>query len=63
MVMGLVYTSMLFMVVPIIGVMDALDDSLIEAAYDTQLGAAADAQRVAARTALSRMLASVEIIT
>ena len=34
MVMGLVYTSMLFMVVPIIGVMDALDDSLIEAAYD-----------------------------
>lgn len=34
MVMGLVYTSMLFMVVPVIGVMDALDDSLIEAAYD-----------------------------
>lgn len=34
MVMGLVYTSMLFMVVPIIGVMESLDDSLIEAAYD-----------------------------
>ena len=34
MIMGLVYTSMLFMVVPVIGVMDALDDSLIEAAYD-----------------------------
>lgn len=34
MVMGLVYTSMLFMVVPIIGVMEDLDDSLIEAAYD-----------------------------
>ncbi|MDD3515542.1 Spermidine/putrescine transport system permease protein PotB [bioreactor metagenome] len=34
MIMGLVYTSMLFMVVPIVGVMDALDDSLIEAAYD-----------------------------
>ncbi|MDI9371303.1 MAG: ABC transporter permease [Synergistaceae bacterium] len=34
MVMGLVYTSMLFMVVPVIGVMDALDDALIEAAYD-----------------------------
>lgn len=34
MVMGLVYTSMLFMVVPVIGVMDALDDSLIEAACD-----------------------------
>jgi spermidine/putrescine transport system permease protein len=33
-IMGLVYTSMLFMVVPIVGVMDALDDSLIEAAYD-----------------------------
>lgn len=34
MVMGLVYTSMIFMVVPIIGVMEDLDDSLIEAAYD-----------------------------
>ena len=34
MIMGLVYTSMLFMVIPIIGVMESLDDSLIEAAYD-----------------------------
>ena len=34
MVMGLVYTTMLFMVVPIIGVMESLDDSLIEAAHD-----------------------------
>ncbi|MDT4762536.1 ABC transporter permease [Sphaerochaeta sp. PS] len=34
MIMGLVYTSMLFMVVPVIGVMDDLDNSLIEAAYD-----------------------------
>lgn len=34
MIMGLVYTSMLFMVVPVVGVMDALDDALIEAAYD-----------------------------
>lgn len=34
MVMGLVYTTLLFMVVPIIGVMESLDDSLIEAAYD-----------------------------
>ena len=34
MVMGLVYTSMLFMVIPIIGVMEDLDDALIEAAYD-----------------------------
>ncbi|MFA7621380.1 MAG: ABC transporter permease [Aminobacteriaceae bacterium] len=41
MVMGLVYTSMLFMVVPVIGVMDALDDALIEAAYD--LGASKSA--------------------
>ena len=31
---GLVYTSMLFMVVPLIGALDSLDDSLIEAAYD-----------------------------
>ena len=34
MVMGLVYTTILFMIVPIVGVMDSLDDSLIEAAYD-----------------------------
>ena len=34
MIMGLVYTSMLFMVVPLIPVMENLDDSLIEAAYD-----------------------------
>ncbi len=31
---GLVYTSMLFMVVPLIGALESLDDSLIEAAYD-----------------------------
>jgi spermidine/putrescine transport system permease protein len=34
MVLGLVYTSMLFMAVPIISVLDSLDNSLIEAAYD-----------------------------
>jgi spermidine/putrescine transport system permease protein len=34
MVMGLVYTSMLFMVVPLISVLESLDDSLIEAAFD-----------------------------
>ena len=34
MIMGLVYTSILFMVIPIIGVMESLDDSYIEAAYD-----------------------------
>jgi spermidine/putrescine transport system permease protein len=34
MIMGLVYTSMLFMVVPLLSVLDSLDDSLIEAAYD-----------------------------
>jgi spermidine/putrescine transport system permease protein len=34
MVMGLVYTSMLFMVVPIVSVLESLDNSLIEAAYD-----------------------------
>ena len=31
---GLVYTSLLFMVAPLIGALDTLDDSLIEAAYD-----------------------------
>ena len=34
MVMGLVYTCMLFMVIPLISVLDSLDDGLIEAAYD-----------------------------
>ena len=34
MIMGLVYTTILFMAVPIIGVMEGLDDSYIEAAYD-----------------------------
>jgi len=31
---GLVYTSILFMVVPLISALESLDDSLIEAAYD-----------------------------
>ena len=31
---GLVYTSMLFMVVPLINALESLDDTLIEAAYD-----------------------------
>jgi spermidine/putrescine transport system permease protein len=34
MILGLVYTSMLFMVVPIVSVLESLDDSLVEAAYD-----------------------------
>ena len=34
MTMGLIYTTVLFMIVPIVGVMDSLDNSLIEAAYD-----------------------------
>ena len=34
MILGLVYTTMLFMVVPIVSVLESLDDSLIEAAYD-----------------------------
>ncbi|MGA8784897.1 MAG: ABC transporter permease [Polaromonas sp.] len=32
--LGLVYTSMLFMVVPLISALESLDDALIEAAYD-----------------------------
>ena len=32
--MGLVYTSMLFMIVPLISTLDGLEDSLVEAAYD-----------------------------
>ena len=38
MIMGLVYTSMLFMVVPLISAMESLDDSLIEAAHDLGAG-------------------------
>jgi spermidine/putrescine transport system permease protein len=38
MVLGLVYTSMLFMVVPLLSVLESLDDSLIEAAYDLGAG-------------------------
>ena len=38
---GLVYTSMLFMVVPLVTTLDSLDDSLIEAGYD--LGASGTA--------------------
>lgn len=38
MIMGLVYTTLLFMIVPVIGVMESLDDSLIEAAYDLGAG-------------------------
>ncbi len=34
MLMGLVYTSMLFMVVPLISSLEGLDDSMIEAAHD-----------------------------
>ncbi len=34
MVLGLIYTSMLFMVAPLMSVLESLDDSLIEAAYD-----------------------------
>ncbi len=38
MIMGLVYTSMLFMVVPLVSVIESLDDSLIEAAHDLGAG-------------------------
>ncbi|MBU2510326.1 ABC transporter permease [bacterium] len=34
MIMGLVYTTMLFMIVPLISVLDGLEDELIEAAFD-----------------------------
>ena len=34
MILGLIYTSMLFMIVPLIAVLESLDNSLIEAAYD-----------------------------
>lgn len=36
--LGLVYTSMLFMLVPLVSSLESLDDSLIEAAYDLGAG-------------------------
>lgn len=33
-VIGLIYTSILFMIVPLVTVLDSLDDSIVEAAYD-----------------------------
>jgi spermidine/putrescine transport system permease protein len=36
---GLVYTSLLFMVVPLVNSLETLDNSLIEAAYDLGAGA------------------------
>jgi len=38
---GLVYTSLLFMVVPLVATLETLDDSLIEAAYDLGASSAA----------------------
>ncbi len=38
MIMGLCYTSMMFMIVPVTGVMGSMDDSLIEAAHDLGAG-------------------------
>jgi spermidine/putrescine transport system permease protein len=38
---GLVYTSLLFMVIPLISSLESLDNSLIEAAYDLGAGGAA----------------------
>ena len=46
MILGLVYTSMLFMVVPLISVLESLDDSLIEAAYDLGGGIGAILTRI-----------------
>ena len=46
MIMGLVYTTLLFMIVPVISVMESLDDSLIEAAYDLGAGKLAIWRRI-----------------
>lgn len=46
MLMGLVYVSVLFMVVPIASIMESLDDQLIEAAYDLGAGPLRIARRI-----------------
>jgi len=46
MIMGLVYTTLLFMIVPVISVLESLDDSLIEAAYDLGAGKLAIWRRI-----------------
>ena len=43
---GLVYTSLLFMVVPLVGAFESLDDALIEAAYDLGGGAASTLRQI-----------------
>jgi spermidine/putrescine transport system permease protein len=46
MIMGLVYTTLLFMIVPVISVLESLDDSLIEAAHDLGAGKLAIWRRI-----------------
>ncbi len=43
---GLVYTSLLFMVVPLVSSLESLDNSLIEAAYDLGAGGAAILRKI-----------------
>ncbi|HUX74792.1 MAG TPA: ABC transporter permease [Steroidobacteraceae bacterium] len=43
---GLVYTSMLFMIVPLVSSLESLDNSLIEAAYDLGAGGFAVLRRI-----------------
>jgi spermidine/putrescine transport system permease protein len=43
---GLVYTSLLFMVVPLVNAMETLDNGLIEAAYDLGAGSASILRRI-----------------
>jgi spermidine/putrescine transport system permease protein len=47
---GLVYTSMLFMVVPLVSALESLDDSLIEAAYDLGGSGASILREIVIRT-------------
>ena len=60
---GLVYTSMLFMVVPLVNAFEGLDDSLVEAAYDLGGNGWSVLRRIVADDTLLAILAKIVRIT
>ncbi|MCW1841924.1 ABC transporter permease [Prosthecomicrobium hirschii] len=59
---GLVYTSLLFMVVPLISALDSLDDSLIEAGYDLGGNAASILREVVVPHAMPGIVAGSIVV-
>ena len=59
---GLVYTSLLFMVVPLVGSLESLDNSLIEAAYDLGSGGFAILRKIIIPHALPGITAGCIVV-